>query len=320
MTLHPETVLAQSEMNSVLRAGTLDRPHLSRFARAVKSLDDLEPTLGAVLAEHIEPGESIRQIIAAPRQAVLRSRHTAESWFGMLLPWELTPDWVLVLLEERVLVAAVDQPGAMQVVTSTRIADILSLEMGAILLHAWLEWTFSAQGRTGRTRIHYNAVCQRLFQEALDTMRQGPSAPQTTRGDRHLEYLYGLPFKFMNIIMHNLLLPAEQVQAVVYQPAIWTTRFRLFRRQQTAAMALVLTDSHILVAEEELTGRTDHWGLITRFFPRCHIQHATMEQEAAYIWLRLALEHRGATQKVRLAFEPGAETALGRMLALLPRQ
>jgi hypothetical protein len=162
MILHLETVLAQLETNSVLRAGTLDRPHLSRFARTVKSLDDLEPIIGAVLAEHIEPGESIHQIIAAPRQAVLRSRHTAERWFGMLLPWELTPDWVLVLMEERVLVAAVDQPGAMPVVTSTRIADILSLEMGAILLHAWLEWTFPAQGRTGRTRIHYNAVCQRF--------------------------------------------------------------------------------------------------------------------------------------------------------------
>jgi hypothetical protein len=320
MTLHPETVLAQSEMNSVLRAGTLDRPHLSRFARTVKSLDDLEPTIGAVLAEHVEPGESIRQIIAAPRQAVLSSRHTAKGWFGMPLPWELTPDWVLVLMEERVLAAAVDQPGAMPVVTSTRIADILSLEMGAILLHAWLEWTFSSQGRTVRTRIYYNAVCQRLFQKALDTMRQGPGAPQTTRGDRHLEYLYDLPFKFMNIIMRNLLLPGEQVQAVVYQPAIWTTRFRLFRRQQTAAMALVLTDSHILVAQEELTGRADHWGLITRFFPRCHIQHATMEQEAAYIWLRLALERRGATQKESLPFEPGAEAALGKLLALLHSQ
>jgi hypothetical protein len=132
--------------------------------------------------------------------------------------------------------------------------------------------------------------------------------------------LADLPFKFMNIITHNLLLPGEQVQAVVFQPAIWTTQFRFFHHQQAAARALVLTDCHILIAEEELTGRTDHWGLITRFFPRSRIQSAILEREPTNACLHLILEHQGATQTARLAFEPGAEAALDAMLARMQIQ
>jgi hypothetical protein len=94
----------------------------------------------------------------------------------------------------------------------------------------------------------------------------------------------------------------------------------LFRRQQAAARALVLTDCHLLIAEEELTGRADHWGLITRFFPRSRIRHAAVEREPTSVYLQLILEHRGATQTVRLAFEPSAEAALDTMQDRLQSQ
>ncbi len=319
MTPHPETVLAQSETSSVLRAGILDRPRLARFARAVKSFDELDPAVGTVLAERIEPGESIRQIIAAPKQAVLRVRREKASRLQAFLPWELTPDWVLVLTQDRVLVATLC-PGSTPVVTATPIADILSFELGKILLQAWVEWTYTTQKRAERVRIYFNSVGEQLFRRLLDCLRQGVMTPHASASERQLEYLADLPFKFMNIITHDLLLPSEQVQAVVFQPAIWTTRFRLFHQQRAAARALVLTDCHILIAEEELTGRPDHWGLITRFFPRSRIQSATLEREPTSACLQLVLEHQGATQTARLAFEPGAQAALDKMLARLQIQ
>jgi hypothetical protein len=319
MTPHPETVLAQSETSSVLRAGILDRPRLARFARAVKSFDELDPAVGTALAERIEPGESVRQVIAAPKQAVLPVRREKWSRLPAFLPWELTPDWVLVLTQDRVLVATI-RPGGTPVVTATPIADILSFELGKILLQAWVEWTYSTQNRADRIRIYFNAVSELLFRRLLDCLRQSVMMSHPPASDRHLEYLADLPFKFMNIITHNLLLPGEQVQAVVFQPAIWTTQFRFFHHQQAAARALVLTDCHILIAEEELTGRTDHWGLITRFFPRSRIQSAILEREPTNACLHLILEHQGATQTARLAFEPGAEAALDAMLARMQIQ
>jgi hypothetical protein len=316
LTRRVETILAQSDANTVLRAGTIDRRELGRFARAVSSLDELAPAIGTALAQRLEPGETIRQIIAAPRQLMLGTRRGKWDWLAAWLPWELTPDWVLVLAEDRVLVATVCS-GSAPVVASTAIADMLSFELGKILLRAWVEWTFPSQGRVEHTRIYFNAVSERIFKEALEYMRRNVAAGCAPSANRCLEYLADLPYKFKNIISHQLLLPDEQVQAAIYQPFTWAPRLYLLRHQQSAAMALVLTDRHVLIAEEEMTGRPDNCGLIARFLPRSRIQHVALEQEQARSVLRLTLAHQGAEQQVRIPFEAGAQAQLDKLAALM---
>ena len=311
-----ESVLRQSETNSILRAGVLDRPPLARFARAVASFDEVEPAVGAALTASLMPGESIRQIIVAPKQRLLGTRKLLGRC-KFFLPWELTPDWVLVLTEGRVLVASVARLGAAPVITPTCTPDILSLETGNILLHSWIEWTWANQGHVDHTRIYYNAVGQRLFRNVLDSLRRDLVAQSNlpvVQGERHLEYLAELPFKFMNIITHDLLLPDEQVQSVIYQPAIWTWQHKLFRRQLTAAMTLVLSNYHLLLAEEDLTGRPDAWGLITRFCPRSRIRRAALEQGQDGLWLRLALELRGVEQEISVLFQSSAAAVIRELL------
>ena len=314
-----ESVLDQSETNSILRAGVLDRPRLARFARAVSSFDEVEQAVGAALTTSLMPGESIRQIIVAPKQRLLGTRSLLGP-YKFLLPWELTPDWVLVLTERRVLVASVANPKAVPVITSTCISDILSLEMGNILLQSWIEWTWVNQGRTERKRIYYNAVGQRLFRNVLDSLRRDLVAQSNfpaVQGERHLEYLAELPFKFMNIITHDLLLPDEQIQTVVYRPAIWTGQHRLFRRQLAANMTLVLSNYHLFLAEEDLTGRPDAWGLFTRFCPRSRIRRAALEQRQDGLWLRISLETQGVGQEVRILFESSATAVVRELLSVL---
>jgi hypothetical protein len=314
-----ESVLRQSETNSILRAGVLDRPPLARFARAVASFDEMEPAVGAALTASLMPGESIRQIIVAPKQRLLGTRSLLGP-YKFLLPWELTPDWVLVLTEGRVLVASVARLGAAPAITSTCIPDILSLETGNILLHSWIEWSWANQGHVDHTRIYYNAVGQRLFGNVLDSLRRDLVAQSNfpaVQSGRHLEYLAELPFKFMNIITHNLLLPDEQIQTVVYRPAIWTGQHRLFRRQLTATMTLVLSNYHLLLAEEDLTGRPDAWGLITRFCPRSRIRCAALEESQNGLWLRLTLERQGVEQEIGVLFQSGAAAVIRELLHLL---
>jgi hypothetical protein len=314
-----ESVLRESEANSILKAGVLDRPRLARFARAVSSFDEVESAVGAALTASLMPGESIRQIIVAPKQRLLGTRRLLGRW-KWLLPWELTPDWVLVLTEGRVIVASVARPGAAPVVTSTCISDILSLETGNILLHSWVEWTWVSQGRADRTRIYYNAVSQRLFKNVLDSLRRDLAAQShlpAAQGERHLERLAELPFKFMNIIAHDLLLPDEQVQAVVYRPAIWTCQHRLFRRQLAAAMTLALSNYHLLLAEEDMTGRPDAWGLVTRFCPRSRIRRAALEERHDGLWLRLALEMQSVEQEIDVLFQSSAAPVIRELLRWL---
>ncbi len=284
------------------------------------SFDELEPAVERAIVEHMEKGESIRQIIVAPRQRLLGAHRKSRGWRGILLPWEWTQDWVLAWTSERVLVATLERPRAIPVVTSTSAADILSFEWGAILLRAWVEWTWANQGQAERMRIYFNAVGQRLFKKVLDSLRHDlavQSGLTAVQPDRHLERLAALPFKFMNIIMHDLLLPDEQVQAVVYRPAIWSNQPKLLRHQRAAAMTLILSNYHILIAEEDLTGTLHSYGLITQFYPRGRVRHAALERGQDGVLLKLALETLGVQQEVNIPFEVSAEPSLQEMLVLL---
>jgi len=311
--------VSESEASTALRPSAIDNPRLSRFPRVFYSFDELEPAVEQAIVERLERGESVRQIIVAPRQKLLDA-HKAQRWRSFFLPWVWTPDWVLVLTDHRLLVATIDHPQATPVVTTIRVEDILSFEWGAILLRSWIEWTQASQGRVERTRVHFNSVGQNLFKRILDSQRHDLAA-QTGRvaeqPDRHLAYLADLPRKFLNLITIELLLPDEQVQAVVFQPAIWIGRSGLFRRQKAAAQALVLSNYHVLVAQEELTGRSDSWGLVTRFYPLDRIRQVTLKQEQDTLWLDLVLETQGAQQQAHVQFEPDAQTALQELLALL---
>ena len=312
--------VSESEASSALRPSAIDNPRLSRFPRVFYSFDEMEPAVEKAIVEHMEKGESIRQIIVAPRQRLLGAHRESRGWRGFLLPWEWTPDWVLVWTGDRVLVATLDHPRATPVVTATPVKDVLSFEWGAILLHAWIEWTWANQGQADRMRIYFNAVGQRLFKRVLDSLRYdlaAQSEPTAVQPDRHLERLAALPFKFMNIIMHDLLLPDEQVQAVVYRPAIWSNQHRLFRHQRAAAMTLVLSNYHILTAEEDLTETLHSYGLITRFYPRRRIHYAALERGQDGVRLKLALETLGVQQEVSVPFEASAEPSLQEMLVLL---
>jgi hypothetical protein len=312
--------VSESEASSALRPSAIDNPRLNRFPRVFYSFDELEPAVGRAIVEHMEKGESIRQIIVAPRQMLPGAHGKSRGLRDILLPWAWTPDWVLAWTSERVLVATIDRPRAAPVVTSTSAADILSFEWGSILLHAWVEWTRVNQGQAQQTRIYFNAVGEALFKRVLDTLRHDVAVQSgftTVQPDRHLERLAALPFKFMNIIMYDLLLPDEQVQAVVYRPTIWSNQRKLFRPQRAAAMTLVLTNYHILIAEEDLTGTRKSYGLITRFYPRSRVSHAALERGQDGLWLNLTLELNSARQEVRVLFEFGSQEAIQEMLALL---
>lgn len=311
--------VSESEASAALRPSVSDNPRLSRFPRTFYSLDELEPVVKQAITARLEPGESLRHVIVAPRQKLLRAP-LAQRSRSVLLPWGWTPDWVLAMTERRMLVATLDPPPATPSVTSTCIEDILSFEWGEILLHAWIEWTQANQGQVERMRVYFNSVGQSPFKRILDSQRHALAAQQGLVAglpDRRLALLAELPLKFLNLITIELLLPDEQVQAVIFQPAVWAGHSGLFRRQKAAAQALVLSNYHMLVAQEALTGRPDSWGLVTRFYPRGRIRRAKLEQERDALWLELALETQGVEQHARVRFEPEAQMSLQELLKLL---
>ena len=280
-------------------------------ASSIASLDDLPPLIKAALVEQLKPGEAIRQIISAPRQHVLGVGVSGwRRWLAAVLPWDWTPDWTLVVTGGRLLAAASTSADEKPVVTITPISDLLSFELGTILLFSWFDWTWASEGRLERTRIYFNTVSDRLFWDALLFLRRSlitDADLPPPQGGRGLERLADLPYKFKNLIPHRLLLPDEEVQALVYRPDIWAVRKGPFRRKRAPALALALTNYHLVITQEDMGAGLTNYGLITRYCPRGRIGEATVTRTGDDVWLKVTLDHGGVEESLRILFEPAAE-------------
>jgi hypothetical protein len=291
---------------------------LERFAYPVPRIEDLAPPVAAALQVHLLSGEAVRQVIFAPRQSRFAQRRRLVERLGAWLVEQWTPSWVLALTDERLLVAAIPEASQPPQVTVTPLADLLWLELGTILLYSWVEWSWASAGGPQRQRVYFNTVSDALFWDMVNAMRRtiiAQSGRPQPEGARHYAAFAELPFKFMNLIPFRLLLSGEQAQAVVYQPAIWDRRWRVFRYQRAPATVVVLSPDHLLVAQDDLSNTRAAHGLIARYCPRDRLRGATLERVQDDLWLNVTLSVQGAEETLRWLFEPQFEQALRALLA-----
>jgi hypothetical protein len=114
-----------------------------------------------------------------------------------------------------------------------------------------------------------------------------------------------------------VLLPDEEIQALVYRPEIWTIRRGPFRRKRAPALALALTNYHLVITQEDTGAGSANYGLITRYCPRGRVTDATVTRTGDDIWLGVTLGQGGAEEALRVLFEPAAEPGLRELVAKL---
>jgi len=295
---------------------------VERFAYPVNSLADLDRVMDAALAARLEPEESIRKIVVAPRQSHLGQLRGWRRWLSALLPWEWTPEWVLVLTTRGLLVAIVPRPGEPPTVVSIPTARLLWIEIGEILLYGWFECAWAGQGKVQHQRVYFNTVGDELFHSIRVALCRDVIAGTglaSKAGRRDLDPLRPLPFKFMNIIGHHLLLPDETVEAVVYRPAIWEKRLGLFSHQRAPAVALVLSNYHLLIAEEDRSDSEVSYGLSARFCPRARLRRFDIveKEDERELWLQVTVGLDEAEETWALLFPTRFGPALLDLAALL---
>jgi hypothetical protein len=291
-----------------------------RFAYPVSKLGDLAPPVAAALQAQLLPAEVVRQIIFTPRQCRLAARRGLGEWLGAWFSEQWTPNSVLVLTDERLLVAAIPEAPGLPQVAVTPLADLLWLELGTILLYSWVAWSWASAGRPQQQRVYFNTVRGDLFWDMANATRRtiiAQSGRPLPTGERHYSAFEGLPFKFKNLIPLRLLFPGEQARAVVYQPAIWGRRGRVFRYPRTATTVTVLSSDHLLVAQDDLTDIRAAYGLITRYCPRNRVRKATLERVQDDLWLNVTLGLQETEETLRFLFEPDTEPTLRALLAQL---
>jgi hypothetical protein len=230
----------------------------------------------------------------------------------------MSPDYVLVSTRERLVIATIQKPGARPAITSIDLTDILSIELGAVLLFAWVEWSWINQGTVDHVRIYYNSARQYLFKELLTDIcrvRIAQAGLSTSQAERNLELLMDLPFKFNNIIANVLLLPDEQMRCLVFRPATWGKRLKYFHVMEAPNLALILTNYHLLVMREDLGEAGSRYAVIFQVYPLDSIGLAAVARQQDAIWFNLTLQKGDAQEVVSLSFPSETEDQL-RNLAL----
>lgn len=307
-------------MKTGRRNSWLSRDTEDQFARKIENLAELRPEHRAILLETLSPGEHIRWLIYVPYQAVLKSRDPKRRAFRFFLPWQFTPDWLLALTPTRLLLVSLPPHGDPPQVSSIPLENLLYLQSGVILLFSWFKLAWVEQGAVRQETVYYNAVCERIFDVLSEMVRAGLPAgadgPPAHPLDNH-EALAPLPYKFKNLIPLRLLLPGEQIALVVFRAATFKRSLGLFRQMLSPRMALVLTDRHLLLAEEDLSVSEGSYGLISTFLPLQRLCAVPLTRTGQRIELTLQLELHNARKDLVVSFPLALESELQELQRLL---
>jgi hypothetical protein len=313
------------------------------FADRVATFEDLAQPVRDALRPYLESpaapsGEALQLILTAPAQTLMGRVAREGRGRPRLLPWGITPNRVLALTGERLLIASSpyvpESPEqerssdaeyssewaavrALPEVREIPLSQILWLEVGCVLLISWLELTWVHQGELERIRIDFNTVGQDLFADLAARIRiailadGGIAISGKAQG---LELLDDLPFKFRCTIPIHLLLPGEQVLGTAFRPSQWARHMAVFRRHVAPRLAVLRTDGHLIAAREDLTSGRDSYGLIAQFFPLPRLEKVALEDRDGAPELRINLGLDGVEEVLGIPFAVGA-TVDGSVLA-----
>jgi hypothetical protein len=291
--------------------------YMERFAFQVDSMQKLEPSVSAALARHLTADESVQMIVVAPRQNRLGKRDATPHRRRALLPWRLTPAWVLILTTHRLIVATITQPAAEPLVTVIPTSALVRIEMGAVLLKGWLEFAWVDDQQMRHLCVHFNTVAERHFWCVLHALCSDLSSgiqSQSDTAEHNRVALQPLPFKFRGITASHLLLPGERLESVVYQPTIWRAHLVRLRRQQASAKMLALSNLHLLVAQEERSNEESCYGIIARYFPRSRLLGVEVQPSERSLVLKVRAGLGQAWETHAFEFSPDAKVGLDALL------
>ena len=301
----------------------MDRPTKRDFAQKVDRLEDLDPVVCQALQAALGPGEEVLTLIKVPSQFIDEEQKKETRRFFFSIRRILTPEWVLALTGKRLLLAAGSEPGAVPVLFSLPFENILSFQRGSVLLFSWIEFRVVQDGQLKRTRIYYNTVSSPLFEDLSSSVRgfinaQNGRAAMSEEGNG--QFLQPLNFKFKNLISLYLLMPGEEIQAIIFRPSMWNKGLSFFRRHVAANLAVVTSDSYFMLVEENLSEAKTNYGMIYSYFPLHSVKGLSVYAEEEKLELVVSMQLRDVEQEVRVVFPPECENEVRSFAAEFKRK
>jgi hypothetical protein len=193
------------------------------------------------------------------------------------------------------------------------IAHISTIEVGQILLKAWVNLRgVTREGRPASVAFEFNAVSLKLFDPILKQFRG--HTEEAAGGDLEQErakfsYLLNLNFKFMNYGRFTIL-PGERVTYTLLQPEIGQEAARrlgrVFFRSVSPAHLSILTDRELIFIRD---GESRAWrygikyGSVWHYLPLNRITGVSLTKRADdNLWLSI---HLAQNERVSALFASG---------------
>ncbi len=224
-------------------------------------------------------------------------------------------------LDDRLYV--IERDGSQLKLTLYPLADLNYVEVGSILLKAWIRVSGrSSNGVLTSTVLKFNAVTDRLFAPFVQQIRAAvdPSAEVERAVElQKLDYLTTLNFKFRNFAYRSLQ-PGEGVIDSLLQPEMRRPVVTLFGRSLTRLVATthlcILTDVELIIIRDDedspvWQSGTRHGGVWT-FIPLDKIKALLLANERPDVFtLTIELPHDDRLESV---FAPAQQREVERFL------
>ena len=211
------------------------------WARPVRTMDDLPLAYRSFFAAR-PTGEAFPYSVLTPTFAGFLRREIEK---------------LVCCLDDRLII--LEKTAGEPKCTAFPLNDLNRLEIGGVLLKAWMKLQGRADRETTLTTVtlRYNAVTDRLFAPFVDRIRGADIHSIDAARDLELSLLddVALPsFKFRNFARRSIL-PGDSVIAVLAQPEMRRPVIRLghWSYQRTIAMAhvMILTNRELIIIRDD---------------------------------------------------------------------
>ena len=229
--------------------------------------------------------------------------------------WKYVPKQALLFTSTEVIhLMASIWPDQEPQITSVNGRDLMYMRVSLLLLYGSLEIIAHGSDTLDQISMEFNTVAWYRMSEQLDKVLQASKATPCKQFENIIisanirQDIKKLPFKFSNSVYMFGQLPGEELEELVFQPAINKRWLILGRRPLISNTVLLLTTNFMMVIQEDPSVKL---GWIITYIPRSNITRIQNQPGSLWNELTIQLDREKQTKEYKLALKDEVTQAWG---------
>ncbi len=294
------------------------RDHWREFPRELNSIDEVPPHLRRDIGPDLDLKQDVIHTYLIPQPRGFWD------WFH-----DAPPRNDIFLLKPNEIIIARERADDGVLIEQCALKDVISVEVGTVLLNSWLNLTVANSHSTHEYRVEYGTIFERQFRDSILWLR-ALTGKGTTTPPRHLwrmpgeECIRSLPIKFNNAA-RNYWLEGESALATCFVPPIFAPHrvFARLRHNYSRATAIVVSDCEVSVITEQAMSGSGRWGQSWHFCPLKRLSRMEVVPKEPYpeLHISLCVDATAPTSRpscdLFVPFEPAQRSEIDRLLAVI---